>query len=91
MSAQTPTTAQQAFYSTGPTTGNLFDVRAGIPAILSLEQASCFLASVFQTLQDMAEDPNPDVIYGAAYLTAMAKGVIDAVASGLAKQHGSKV
>ena len=86
-----PTTVQHGFYPTGPSTGNLFEVRADVPARLSLEQASCFLSSVFQTLQDMAEDPTPDVIYGAAYLTLMAKGVIDAVACGLAKQQGGNV
>ncbi len=87
MSAKNSTTAQRAFFPMGPSKGDLFDVRAGVPAILSLEQASCFLASVFQTLQEMAEDPNPDVIYGAAHLTAMAKAVIDSVACGLAQKQ----
>jgi hypothetical protein len=89
MSAPTATSVQHAFYSTGPSTGHLFDVRAGVPAVISLEQASCFLGAVFQTLQDTAEEPNSDVIYGAAYLTEMAKAVIDSVASGLARQQGN--
>ena len=87
MSAPTATTVQRAFYSTGPTTGPLFDVRAGVPVLVSLEQASCFLGAVYQTLQDTAEEPNSDVIYGAAYLTEMAKAVIDSVVSGLARQE----
>lgn len=91
MSAPTATTVQRAFYSTGPTTGHLFDVRAGVPALVSLEQASCFLGAVCQTLQDTAEEPNADVIYGAAYLTEMAKAVIDSVASGLALQQEGAV
>ena len=91
MSAPTAMTVQRAFYSTGPTTGPLFDVRDGVPALVSLEQASCFLGAVYQTLQDTAEEPNADVIYGAAYLTEMAKAVIDSVASGLALQQGGAV
>lgn len=86
MSAPVATTAQHPFFSMGPSAGDLFEVRVGLPAIASLEQASCFLGSVFQTLQDMAEAPNPDSIYGAAHLTVMAKAVIDSVASGLARQ-----
>ena len=90
MSTQDSTTAQHAFYPTGSSTIDLFDVRAGVPAVLSLEQASCFLASVLEMLQYMAEQPNADVIYGAAHLTAMAKGVIDSVAYGLVlKQMGA--
>lgn len=88
MSASTATTVQRSFYVTGPSTGHLFDVRAGVPALLSLEQASCFLGAVYQALQDTAEEPNADVIYGAAYLTEMAKAVIDSVASGLAGEQG---
>lgn len=87
MSAPSAITVQRAFYSTGSTTGPLFDVRAGVPALVSLEQASCFLGAVYQTLQDTAEEPNSDVIYGAAYLTEMAKAVIDSVVSGLARQE----
>jgi hypothetical protein len=91
MSAPTATTLQRAFYTTGPTTGPLFDVRAGVPALVSLEQASCFLGAVYQTLQDTAEEPNADVIYGAAYLTEMAKAVIDSVAAGIARHEGTAV
>lgn len=91
MSAPAATTVQRAFHPTGPTTGPLFDVRAGVPALVSLEWASCFLGAVYQTLQDTAEEPNADVIYGAAYLTEMAKAVIDSVASGLALQQGGAV
>ena len=88
MTAPTAASVQRAFYSTGPTTGPLFDVRAGVPALVSLEQASCFLGAVYQMLQDTAEEPNSDVIYGATYLTEMAKAVIDSVASGLGRQQG---
>ncbi len=88
MSAPTATTVQYAFYPTGPSTGNLFDVREGVPALQSLEQASGFLMSVYQMLQDTAEEPNADVIYGAAHLVEMAKAVINSVASGLARQQG---
>ena len=91
MSAHTVTTAQHAFYPAGPSMGDLFDVRAGVPAIASLELASCFLESVYQTLQKMAEDPDADVIYGAAHLTAMARGGIGAVACGLAQTKGGDV
>ena len=91
MSASIATTAQRSFYVTGPSTGHLFDVRAGMPALLSLEQASCLLGAVYQTLQDTAEEPNADVIYGAAYLTEMAKAVIDSVAAGLARHEGTAV
>jgi hypothetical protein len=86
MSVADPTTARHTFCPMGPSTGDLLEVRAGMPALASLEQASCFLASLYHMLQDVSEEPHPESIYGAVYLVAMAKAVVDAVAAGLMQQ-----
>lgn len=87
MSAPVATTTRLPFFSLGSTTGELFEVRAGLPALTSLEQASCLLASCYQTLVDVADEPNPEIIYGAAHLAMMAKSVVDSVVAGLLQQQ----
>ena len=87
MKTPAATTTPHSFHPMGPSTGGLFDVCADLPALAALEQASCFLASVYHTLQDVADDPHPESIYGAVYLTSMAKAVVDSVAKGLMQQQ----
>lgn len=88
MSPADTTTAREPFHPMEPSTGHLCEVRAGIPAAASLEQASRILACVYRTLQDIAEAPHTESIYGAVYLVAMAKAAIDAVTPGLTRQQG---
>lgn len=91
MKTPTATTTPHSFHPMGPSTGGLFDVHADLPALAALEQASCFLASVYHLLQDVADDPHPESIYGAVYLTSMAKAVVDSVAEGLMQQRRDAV
>ena len=56
----------------------LFTVREGVPALVALEQASCFLAAARKSAYEVAAKIETDSAYAPAYLIEMAKGVLDA-------------
>lgn len=75
-------TAPQSLFNS-----DLFHLRAGVPAVLALEEASTFLASAKDLARVLQDTVGGDVAYAAMCMVDLAKGLIDATLSGCMERN----
>ena len=83
------TTAAHDFFSCSQAQETLFAVRPGIAAFEALEMASCLLDVARTCAYESTEAEN--LSSAAAYLTEMAKAVVDSVMLGSTNRVGQQV
>lgn len=80
-------TVASPFFQANYAGQTLFAVAEGVPVDDALEWASCFLASVIDTLASLADEHTQEPqFYTAVYLAQMAKAAVSASSSALAKE-----
>lgn len=88
-SAPTPqrVTKHHRFFQVNLRGDLLFCVREDIPAANALEQASNFLDAAVAAVYQAAEASDTAVAYAAAYLTEMAKAIVDAAVIAIGQEQ----
>ena len=80
-------TVSSPFFQANYAGQTLFAVAEGVPVDDALEWASCFLASVIDTLASLADEhTHQPQFYTAVYLAQMAKAAVNASSSAIVKE-----
>jgi DUF3077 family protein len=82
-------TRAETFFAVGHEGHDLFSVAPGVPVNAALEQASCILSAALNTAIAAAssDGPGASVMWGAVYLTEMAKAAVDAATVAVANEE----
>lgn len=80
-------TSELPFFACSPESPALFTVRAGVPLMDALNQASAIFSSVEFIIRDAAAEFDTPQLWGASYLAEVASAVLQSAISALNQEE----